>query len=276
MRRAIGRIFAFLIIAALALIAYMYHVARADPVVREDQLDWASWPEGQQPVRVLIASDLHVAGPDMPPERVERLVEQMNGLKPDLILFAGDFVSDKRLSTKRYTEEQALAPLARLSAPLGKIAVMGNHDHHRDVSKIENMLRVSGFTILDNQATKAGPFIIGGLDDEFTGHDDIGKMVAAMQDADGAMPIVLSHSPDVVPDLPANIAMVAAGHTHCGQIVLPGIGMVASMSRYDQRFACGKIKEDNKTIYVSAGLGTSIAPLRLGAVPDVWLVTVSR
>jgi predicted MPP superfamily phosphohydrolase len=65
-----------------------------------------------------------------------------------------------------------------------------------------------------------------------------------------------------------------AGHTHCGQIVLPLVGAIATMSQYGDRFACGKTVEGQKTIIVSAGLGTSLLPLRLGAEPDMWLITI--
>ena len=272
--RAYGwRIIALLIVIGMGFAAYMYHVALSDPVIRMDRLETASWPKDQAPRRILIASDLHVAGPDMPPERVAKLVAQMNALKPELIVFAGDFVSDKRAATRYYTAQEGMAPLAKLNAPLGKIAVMGNHDHWRDVDEIETALRASGFTILDNDAVKAGPFNVGGVDDDYTGRDDVSKTVEAMQSLEG-VPIIVSHSPDVVPDLPPDIVMVAAGHTHCGQINFPGIDTLTSVSRYGHRYACGKIVEGHKTIYVSAGLGTSILPLRLGAVPDLWLVTI--
>lgn len=273
MTRTLVRSLAVLLIVGLGFTAYMYRVALSDPVVRQDQLAVADWPKDAPPVRILIASDLHIAGPDMPPERVAKLVRQMNALKPDLILFAGDFVSDKRTATRYYSAQEGLAPLGQLKASLGKIAVMGNHDHWRDVSAIEEVLRAGGFTILDNDAVTAGPLAVGGVDDDFTGRDDVGKMTVAMQPLTG-IPIVVSHSPDVVPDLPADIVMVAAGHTHCGQIQIPGLDSVPSVSRYGRRYACGKITEANKAIFVGAGLGTSILPLRLGAVPDLWLVTM--
>lgn len=273
MTRTALRLFALLLVIGMGFTLYMYRVALADPVVREDRLAVASWPEGAPPIRILIASDLHVAGPDMPPERVTKLVAQMNALKPDLVLFAGDFVSDKRVATRHYSASEGLAPLAKLNAPLGKIAVMGNHDHWRDVSAIEAALRSGGFTILDNAAVTAGPLNVGGVDDDFTGRDDVQKMVAAMRQLKG-VPIIVSHSPDVTPDVPSDIVMVAAGHTHCGQINFPGLDSVPSVSRYGRRYACGKITEGNKAIYVGAGLGTSILPLRLGAVPDLWMVTM--
>lgn len=65
-----------------------------------------------------------------------------------------------------------------------------------------------------------------------------------------------------------------AGHTHCGQVALPLIGPLSTMSRYGRRYACGVVREGARTLVVTAGLGTSGIPLRLGAVPDMWLVEI--
>ena len=84
--------------------------------------------------------------------------------------------------------------------------------------------------------------------------------------------VVLSHSPDPFPSQPPDVDFMLAGHTHCGQIRLPLIGALSTMSAYGDRYACGPIRENGRTLIVSAGLGTSILPLRLGAVPDMWLI----
>jgi hypothetical protein len=63
-----------------------------------------------------------------------------------------------------------------------------------------------------------------------------------------------------------------AGHTHCGQVALPFVGALKTMSRYGRRYACGVVTEEGRSVVVTAGLGTSGLPLRLIAVPDMWLV----
>jgi uncharacterized protein len=84
----------------------------------------------------------------------------------------------------------------------------------------------------------------------------------------------VTHSPDVVPDLPLPVTAVFAGHTHCGQIAFPYFGAITYVSRYGDRFACGDINDKGQRVFVGAGLGTSILPLRYGAPPDAWLVTL--
>lgn len=262
-----------LLLGSVLVTGLMYWNALADPVVRRDSIAVANWPQDMPSKRVLIVSDLHVAGPDMPPERVTRLVGQMNSLQPDLILFAGDFVSDKRVATHIYSGAEALKPLTALKAGYGKIAVLGNHDHWRSDTEIRSALEANGLIVLDNAAIAAGPFAVGGVDDDFTGRANVAQMLAAMRPLTG-VPIVVSHSPDIVPELPDSVIMVAAGHTHCGQINLPGLDTIRAVSRFGARYACGRKVEGGKTIYISAGLGTSILPLRFRAPPDMWLVTM--
>lgn len=225
------------------------------------------------PIRVLLLADLHVAGPDMPPARVARIVTQANALQPDIVLFAGDFVSDKRTATAFYTYAEGLAPLAFLRPRFGSVAVLGNHDHWRNPTEARKILQRAGITVLANQALRTGPLTIGGLDDDFTGRADPDRTMAAMRHF-GPPFVVLSHSPDPFPELSEDMSLTLAGHTHCGQIRYPWGGTPATMSRFGDRYACGRIVEDGRTLIVSAGLGTSVLPFRFGTKPDMWLITL--
>jgi predicted MPP superfamily phosphohydrolase len=219
----------------------------------------------------LLLSDIHVGGPDMPPARLARIVSRANALRPDIVLLAGDFISDKRSGTRDYSYPVALAPLRGLTARLGAFAVLGNHDHWRNAGEARAALRSAGVRVLDNEAAVAGPLVIGGLDDAFTDHSDLPLTLARMAPLPGAR-LVLSHDPDPFAELPPDIGLMLAGHTHCGQIVLPLIGPLSPRGEFGGRYACGIVREGGKTLIVSAGLGTSIVPLRLGAPPDLWLV----
>jgi predicted MPP superfamily phosphohydrolase len=227
-------------------------------------------PAGAPPLRAVLMSDLHVAGPDTPPERLARIVAQANALRPDIVFIAGDFLGDGAFSSS-YSPDEAIAPLAGLHPRLGIFAVLGNHDHWIDPAGVRLALARVHIRLLSNAAASAGPLAIGGIDDPFTAHDNVPATLAAMRHLPGAR-VLLSHSPDPFATLPADIGLTLAGHTHCGQIRLPLVGALRTMSRYGQRYACGWIQEDGRTLIVSAGLGTSLLPLRLGAVPDIWLI----
>lgn len=260
-----------LILAVCGCIAW--RDTMADPVVKRTTLAMPGLAAGSPPLRLVLLSDLHVAGPDMPPARLARIVAQVNALEPDLVLFAGDFISDRVLATHRYPFREALAPLAGIEAPLGAVAVLGNHDHWRDARAARAELSRIGIPVLKNGAITRGPLRIGGLDDEFTRHDDMKAMLAALGPRRGRE-VVIGHSPDSFPDLPEDVPLMLAGHTHCGQGRLPLIGAPFSNSRYGERYLCGRIDEDGRTLIVTAGLGVSVLPFRFGVEPDLWVVTL--
>jgi len=260
-------------VAGIALVGFAYwEAAGRDPIVRRASVTVADWPEGAKPVTVLLVSDTHVAGPDMPPDRLVRLVEQLNGLKPDLVLLAGDYISHKRFATRYYSIADAVAPLSHFKAPLGTIAVLGNHDHSAGARAFTDAIHASGITLLSNQAMKRGPLIIGGADDAFSGHADLKRLGDALGELGPGPRLLLTHTPDIARALPFKVDAVLAGHTHCGQIDLPFIGMPAQDGHAFQWLPCGEVAMPNMPLFVAAGLGTSIAPLRFGAPPDVWLI----
>lgn len=268
------RIVLICLVLGLALTGYGYWGALRDPTVRTATIEMAHWPQRQAPLRVALLSDLHVAGPDMPPERLARIVTQVNALQPDLVLIAGDLVSDKRVSTHRYSEAEAVAPLGALRARHGVVAVLGNHDHWRDTAGMLRALEENRVTVLNNSVIARAGVILAGADDDYTGRSDPAALIRAIKPLVGPV-VTLSHSPDIAPKLPRRFGLILAGHTHCGQIALPLIGRPATMSRYGDRFACGLIREGERTIVVGAGLGTSVLPVRIGAPPDLWLLTLT-
>jgi uncharacterized protein len=265
------RVLLLVLAVPLLLLIYSYWEATSTPRVRQANIELRDWPAGAEPITVVLISDIHVAGPDMPPGRLRRIVGQINGLDPDLVLIAGDLVSDKRFATRYYSLEDAMAPLAALKPQLGTFAVLGNHDHWRNANAARRALKAADVRLIENSAMAAGPLAIGGLDDDFTGRADVDRMAARLRRLQGAR-LVLSHSPDPFAALPPDMGFMLAGHTHCGQIAPPLIGPISTMSRYGKRYACGRVEEAGKILIVSAGLGTSVLPLRLGAPPDLWLL----
>jgi predicted MPP superfamily phosphohydrolase len=270
---SVRRALLLIVLLAVALAGFGYWGATRAPIVREASVAMADWPEGAPRLKVLLLSDVHVGAPDMTPERLAGIVAQANALAPDVVLIAGDFISDKRLSTRLYDYPDALAPLAGLRPRLATLAVLGNHDHWRNADAARAGLAAVGITVLDNSAAEVGPLAIGGLDDPSTGHADLAATVEAMRRLPGAK-LVLSHSPDPFPDLPPDVTLMLAGHTHCGQVSLPLIGPLKTMSAYGKRYSCGRVDEAGKTLIVTAGLGTSGVPVRIGAPPDMWLLTL--
>ncbi len=269
--RLMLRLFLVLALAAVALFAWMHHEARVDPLVRRATVHLSDWPKGRAPVRVLLLSDIHMGSAVMDPARLTRIVGQANALKPDLVLIAGDFVYGNNETEGSLSARQLVAPLSRLRAPLGVVAVSGNHDYWAGRGSLAPALQRAGVTLLDNAAIARGPLAIGGLADGYTRHARIPETMTALYRLPGAK-LVLTHAPEVTPYLPGNVHLVLAGHTHCGQVLIPWVTALPRVGR--GRYGCGWTRDSDRLNLVTAGVGTSILPIRLGADPDMWLLTL--
>ncbi len=259
-------------VVAVVLAVHGYREARRDPVVRHARIALGDWPQGAPPIRVALLSDIHLGTWAMDGARLSRLVSIVNAQRPDLILIAGDFVAGQQPGTAALVGAPMVAPLSRLRAPLGTIAVLGNHDHWMGAAAVRGQLEQAGIRVLANQAVAAGPLAIGGVDDSTTDHADYRAVAAAIARVPGAR-LYLSHSPDIGPHLPRD-SMVFAGHTHCGQIVLPLIGPLPDIKHVGRNMRCGLLYLWGRHVLISGGLGTSIVPVRIGAPPDFWMVTL--
>jgi predicted MPP superfamily phosphohydrolase len=257
---------AAVIAVLLAVVAYGYSEALRDPVIRSIRLATPDWPRNVPPIRMVLVSDTHVQDPDMPPSRLARIVSQINKLEPDIIVLAGDYNASSYLPTRTYSLAEAVQPLASLKAKTAKIAVLGNHDRE-DPAESRAALESVGLTVLENEAIQIGPVAIGAI------HWAFKKAINQLREREG-MKILVGHSPDPYARLPDDISLMLAGHTHCGQIVLPLIGALVTGSKYGRLYMCGVIERPANRLIVSAGLGTSRVPLRLGAPPDIWLISL--
>jgi predicted MPP superfamily phosphohydrolase len=254
-----------------ALWLWGYSNARADPIVRQTRINLPDWPRGAAPIRVVLISDVHIGNMAMDSARLSRIVAQINALKPDIVLIAGDFVYGHDPVAARGYAQQLIEPLSALRAPLGVVATLGNHDEWTSPGSINAALARAHITVLENQAIARGPLAIAGVGDAFSGHADPFATGVALNPLRGAR-IALSHSPDLAPHLMSGIGVFFAGHTHCGQAVLPFIGPVSKVST--DRYLCGIVQDGTRTTIVTGGLGTSGVPLRYGAPPDLWVVTL--
>jgi predicted MPP superfamily phosphohydrolase len=243
-----------------------YQQALRDPIVRTAEFREPGWPADSPPFRILLVSDMHVQEPDMPPARLERILRQLNRLQPDVTVVAGDFGHSSRLYAEAYGTEQITKPLRLLRASMGVFAVLGNHDRG-NADEIRSALQALGITVLKDQAVQIGPLVLGGI---FTRP---GRTMRRLRALDGIR-ILVAHSPKVFPEVSPEIQLTLAGHTHCGQIVLPFVGALATGTAYGERLRCGRRVEAGRHLIVTAGLGTSNVPLRVGAPPDVWLITI--
>lgn len=259
-----------LTIALVGLFAWTHGEARADPIVRTARIGFHAWPAGAPAMRVLLASDIHLGNEAMDVPRLTRIVGQIDALKPDVILLAGDFVAGHDPHVARTVAQAMIAPLSGLHARDGVIAVLGNHDEDTDPALITRALARAGIQVVRNDAVRAGAVTVAGIGDLTTHNQDTGRAVAAAQALRG-VPIAVAHS-DVRFFLRGKIRLLLLGHTHCGQIALGSYGVHNPyMSRVH---SCGLARDKDGITVTTAGLGTSVLPLRLNAPPDMWLLTL--
>ena len=216
-------------------------------------------------------TDLH-RGTYIPASFLERAVKTANALKPDLFVLTGDYVT----RSTRFMNSCALA-LKELSAPCGKVAVLGNHDYWTGADEVTRELtETAGVQVLKNRSIlitqRHAALTVAGLDDPVTGHDDL---EATLTTAPGSIPVVLlAHAPDIMKDAARRkVALVLAGHTHGGQIVIPGYGPPVVPS-HCRGYASGLKHLDGTTMYVNRGVGMAILPVRLNCPPEIALITL--
>ena len=234
------------------------------------------WPY-PRPLRVAVLSDLHVGAPYYGTGRLQDVVALTNAANPDLVCITGDLVTLGVLGG-HFVPPDSIAPiLGKLRAPLGVVAVMGNHDRVYDAAAVSGALRSAGIEDLEDTAVARkgpnGPFWVAGVSEWMTGRHDIGRALANVTDS-AAPVLMITHNPDLFPLVPSRVMLTLAGHTHGGQVRFPLIGAPIVPSSYGQRYAGGHIVEGGRHLFVSTGLATSDLPIRFGVPPTIFLLTI--
>jgi predicted MPP superfamily phosphohydrolase len=284
---------------------YDYQLAR-HLTVSEAEIPVRNLPGPFDGMTVLLLTDIH-AGPFVSPRALRQAFDSLAVLEPDLILLGGD------LTTATFSEfDPAAGAFGSLAAPLGVHAVLGNHDHYSGAPEaLRRRIEAAGIPVLHNRVTvleRGGARLrLAGIDDLHWGKPDLGELLPVIGlAAHGGQPdaeaadssgrpagaagrtgtpgienggrepvILLSHNPDVFFDAVwRGVALVLSGHTHGGQIRLPGLPIVVKMSRYalDE----GRYVLDGVELVVSRGLGVTGLPIRYGCRPEAVFLRLRR
>ena len=223
--------------------------------------------------KIVHMSDLHLH-PHTQIDFIRKAVAMANDLNPDLVVLTGDYVL--RAADSIFE----LAPaLASLNARHGLFTVLGNHDLWTNRKIINVGFKKAGIPILNNRGISlnvGGELLyLAGLDDIWSGQPD---MQAALDQAPPDAPIILLvHEPDFADttSLDGRIALQLSGHSHGGQIRLPGIGapILPSLGRkYDQ----GLYKINDMWLYTTRGVGVGRIPIRINCSPEITEITLTR
>jgi predicted MPP superfamily phosphohydrolase len=244
--------------------AHGFLYERHDLEVTRAPLPVSGLPEALRGVRIGLLTDVH-RSQTVSHEMVAAAVRALMAEKPDLIVLGGDYVSWRDRSYV-YPAAEALAPL---SAPHGVVAILGNHD---DDHEMPAALAARGFTVLKDARTR---LTIRGEILDFAGIRfwtyKVGEIAHVLR---GSVPhtILLAHTPKRLFEAQQlAVPAVISGHTHGGQIVLPGLGAVAAR---EFPVIAGLERRDGTSIFVSRGVGTVYVPVRINCPPEVAVLTL--
>lgn len=222
-------------------------------------------PAALDGIRIGMITDVHHSG-TVPPQDVTRAVALLQEQSPDLIVLGGDYVS--------FHDRDYVGPVAELLAPLahapqGSFAVLGNHDDDREMPAA---LTARGFTVLKDQRTaltiRGERVDLAGIRFWTRTVSEISKVLKGT----GGTTLLLAHDPRRLVEAAAlDVQLVLSGHTHGGQVIVPGIGAIAG-----RKFPvlAGVAERDNTALFVSRGVGTVYVPIRINCPPDVAVLTL--
>lgn len=249
----------------------------------------ATLPTGLEGLTIAQISDLHVGTFGADTTFVSKLVDRINSLHPDVIVFTGDIVNRRSEELARF-----MPTLSRLSAPLGVYSILGNHDYgdystwpspeakEQNMADLKDMQRRMGWAMLNNDSrwlrVNGDSLALIGVenigDPPFPVYGSLSQAYPAIDDAN--IKVLLSHNPahwdtEIADNPNSNIALTLSGHTHAMQIKV--LGWSPAVFRYKK---WGGMYADNQgqKLYVNIGAGEVGFPARIGAEPEITLFTL--
>ncbi len=268
------RTFVFLSVSALALGLWAFWWEPASLHVNKHKLGIPSWPSTCEGLKVAVLSDLHVGSPFNHVDHLNKIIDLTLDANPDLILLAGDYVIHGVPGGQFVSPQESATHLARLTAPLGVFAVLGNHDWWHDGPSTMTAFQKVGIQVLEDTSIpikrNTCQFWLAGISDFMEGAHDV--PLALSQVPENETILAFTHNPDIFPEIPSLVALTIAGHTHGGQVYLPFVGRPVVPSQYGERFAIGHIVEGDRHLFVTPGVGTSILPVRFLVPPEISIL----
>jgi predicted MPP superfamily phosphohydrolase len=227
--------------------------------------------QGIEPLRVAQLSDLHLTTA-LPWHYYATVVERLNAEHPDLVVLTGDFVS--KLDMLPLLRQWLRLPL---QSRLGTFAVLGNHDYWAGAPEaVRRSLEDAGVTMLSGRCQQVSPtqaihtaahqVVLCGTESPW------GPDFTRARTTPDELVIALSHTPDNIYALRGRADAVFAGHTHGGQLRLPGVGALTVPSIYGRRFDQGEFTVEGTELFVSRGVGADFPPVRIYCEPEILVV----
>lgn len=264
----------FVILIGVAIFQEMSNWGLNRIEIVNDTIQHRKIPSSFEDVSVIFFTDIHYAK-FVNKERLEPVIKILQQLDGDIVIFGGDLFDHPSVNyPSQQTIDEITELLASIPARLAKVAVLGNHDHEssKTVSLVSSVLKNAGFNVLINEEMlvynqQPTPISIVGIDSQLYGNPNVNEAFA--KHTSEHFTIIVSHTPDIADQIPANRAQFQlSGHSHGGQISLPIIGPILRVP-YAVNYAKGTYDVNGMRLDVSNGIGTTRMDLRLFAPPQV-------
>ncbi len=254
-----------MVIGIVLITVFLGHWNSLHPRIRNLEINLPPSAGSRQRLRVVLASDLHL-GRIIRNSRLEKIVGLINGLKPDLVLLAGD-LTDEDIAF--LADQNTAAILRRIQAPLGVYSVTGNHEYYSGREKAVSFIRQGGIRVLEDEVVKVGEalYLVGRKDRTAERFGEPRKPLAElMKKVPPDHPVILmDHQPFQLAEAQRQgVGLQLSGHTHNGQL-FPINFIVGKI--YENPW--GYLKKGATQYYVSCGLGTWGPPVRTCSIPEI-------
>lgn len=242
-------------------------------VVESQDLRLSLGENGPRQLRAVLLSDFHF-DPLHETDFVEKCISRANELRADVAFFTGDFISNH---SKRIDDLAQI--IGRIHAPRGAFACLGNHDYADGANVIVQSFKRQGIEILQNQHTRVpcggGELVVAGLQSAWSSFPNWQQASHGFNSSDRA--IVLMHEPDFAKNLHADkkVALQLSGHTHGGQVCLPGLGPMRRPP-WGKNYTAGLFDVNGMALYVTRGIGTMHLPVRLFCPPEITCLNITN
>jgi len=266
------------LIFVIGTLLYSRFIATKGLIIKEYKVESSKIITEYHGLKIVHLSDIHY-GTTVLEAELENIVNKVNELKPDIVVFTGDLLSEK------YDKEIITKYLNKIEAKLGKFAINGNHDLPSD--DFNYIIDNSGFTNLNDRyeliySNSDLPIIISGISSNYIDSTKLNLKTAEFDNYisdNNQKPIysiLLIHEPDFVDNLNlTNYDLILSGHSHGGQVRFPLIGKIytphGSRKYYDEYY-----KLNDSDLYISSGIGTSRAKLRLFNRPSFNFYRITK
>ena len=270
--------YAFLI-ALPVILLLRYYALKVEPeklTVREITFEHAQVTEALDGTVIAFIADIHYS-----PRRVELLQKVIKSIRQrqvDVLLLGGDLINGSGRS-RQFNMQDVLKNFSTLTVPQGTYSVLGNHEYRRNLQANCNAFKDSPVKLLRDQAreitnSRGGKFNLIGIDYSPNPHNRLKTQRSSQLIRPDMLNIILTHTPEDFPFLDRRAPLVLSGHTHGGQLYIPGLGSVIRTPWYERKYTRGIIEENNSKLLVTTGLGSAYTQARLFTPPEIIFITL--